>query len=162
MAATKRKSKATTTRRKPPARKPAGKKAAPSRARPAKRAAPRKPAALIRGMHALFYSNEPEALRKFLRDMLGLAGTDVGEGWLIMDIPEADLGVHPIEATGRPHSGDMHLSFYCDDIESTMRELVRRGVEFSQHVEDQGWGLVAKMRVPGGFDVQLYQPRYSK
>jgi hypothetical protein len=161
MAATPRKPKATTTRRKPPARKPAARKAAPSRARAAKRPGARKPA-LIRGMHALFYSNEPEALRKFLRDMLGLAGTDVGEGWLIMDIPEADLGVHPIEATGRPHSGDMHLSFYCDDIESTMRELVRRGVEFTQHVEDQGWGLVAKMRVPGGFDVQLYQPRYSK
>jgi hypothetical protein len=158
MAATKRKPKATTTRRKAPARRTTARKA-PARKPTARRA---KSAPLIRGMHALFYSNEPEALRKFLRDTLGLAGTDVGEGWLIMDIPEADLGVHPIEATGRPHSGDMHLSFYCDDIEGTMRELVRRGVEFTQHVEDQGWGLVAKMRVPGGFDVQLYQPRYSK
>jgi len=52
---------------------------------------------MIRGMHAMFYSSQPEALRAFLRDKLGLHGTDVGGGWLIFDTPEADLGVHPIE-----------------------------------------------------------------
>ena len=53
---------------------------------------------MIRGMHAMFYSTEAEKLRAFLRDKLGLAATDVGEGWLIFDAPEADLGVHPTEA----------------------------------------------------------------
>ena len=46
---------------------------------------------MIRGMHAMFYSSEAEALRAFLRDKLGLKGTDVGGGWLIFDAPEADL-----------------------------------------------------------------------
>ena len=50
---------------------------------------------MIRGMHAMFYSSEAEALRAFLRDKLGLTGTDVGGGWLIFDAPEADLGVPP-------------------------------------------------------------------
>ena len=50
----------------------------------------------------------------------------------------------------------------ADDIESTVSELNRRGVEFSQGIEDHGYGLVTYFRVPGAFKVQLYQPRYKK
>ena len=116
---------------------------------------------MIRGMHALFYSSEAEALRIFLRDTLGLAAADVGGGWLIFDPPEADLGVHPTEGTNPP-SGSADLSFYCDDIGDTMNDLRARGVEFTQDVEDRGYGLVTFFKVPGGFTVQLYQPKYSK
>ena len=116
---------------------------------------------MIRGMHAMFYSSEAEALRAFLRDKLGLRGTDVGGGWLIFDAPEADLGVHPTE-NGKPKSGTADVSFYCDDIEATMRELEQRGVEFTGPPEDHGYGLVTFFKVPGAFDVQLYQPRYDK
>jgi catechol 2,3-dioxygenase-like lactoylglutathione lyase family enzyme len=116
---------------------------------------------MIRGMHAMFYSSEAEALRAFLRDKLGLAGTDVGGGWLIFDAPEADLGVHPNE-NGKPPSGTAEISFYCDDIEQTVATLKQRGVEFVQPVEDHGYGLVTYFKVPGAFNVQLYQPRYSK
>ncbi|MEO8384412.1 MAG: VOC family protein [Betaproteobacteria bacterium] len=116
---------------------------------------------MIRGMHAMFYSSEAEALRTFLMDKLGLAGTDVGGGWLIFDAPEADLGVHPTE-NGVPRSGTADISFYCDDIATTVAELTGRGVEFTQSVEDHGYGLVTYFKVPGDFVVQLYQPRYSK
>ena len=116
---------------------------------------------MIRGMHALVYSSEAAALRLFLRDKLGLSGTDIGEGWIIFDAPEADLGVHPIE-DGGPPSGTAQLSFYCDDIEQTAGELRRKGVEFTQAIEDHGYGLVTYFKVPGGFSIQLYQPRYSK
>lgn len=116
---------------------------------------------MIRGMHAMFYSSEAEALRTFLKDKLGLAGTDVGGGWLIFDAPEADLGVHPTE-DGEPKSGTADISFYCDDIAATVSELTKRGVEFTQGVEDHGYGLVTYFKVPGDFVVQLYQPRYNK
>ncbi len=117
---------------------------------------------MIRGMHAMFYSSQPEALRAFLRDKLGLPFTDVGGGWLIFDVPEADLGCHPSgEPDGAP-SGTHNISFYCDDIEKTVRELKARGVEFSEPVSDRGYGLVTHFTVPGGFQVQLYQPRYVK
>ena len=116
---------------------------------------------MIRGMHAMFYSSQAEALRAFLRDKLGLAATDVGDGWLIFDAPEADLGVHPAD-DGGPVSGTADISFYCDDIGQTVDELRRRGVEFTQDVEDHGYGLVTFFKVPGDFKVQLYQPRYSK
>ncbi len=116
---------------------------------------------MIRGMHAMFYSSQAEELRAFLRDKLELRCTDVGGGWLIFDAPEADLGVHPTE-NNAPPSGTPHLSFYCDDIHETVAELEARGVEFTRAIEDHGYGLVTLFRVPGGFDVQLYQPKYQK
>jgi catechol 2,3-dioxygenase-like lactoylglutathione lyase family enzyme len=116
---------------------------------------------MIRGLHAMFYSSQPEELRAFLRDKLGLKATDVGDGWLILDAPEADLGVHPTGGN-EPPSGTADISFYCDDIVRTKGELESRGVVFTQDVHDQGYGLVTFFEVPGGFSVQLYQPKYKK
>lgn len=116
---------------------------------------------MIRGLHAMFYSSQAAALRAFLRDKLELRGSDVGDGWLIFDPPEADLGVHPTEGEGAP-SGTAAISFYCDDIHATVEELRAKGVEFTRPIEDHGYGLVTFFRVPGGFEVQLYQPLYKK
>ena len=116
---------------------------------------------MIRGMHAMFYSSEADALRVFFKDKLGLWSSDVGGGWLIFDAPAADLGVHPTDGAGPP-SGTADISFYCDYIASTVVELERRGVEFTQAVEDQGYGWVTFFKVPGAFKVQLYQPKYKK
>jgi catechol 2,3-dioxygenase-like lactoylglutathione lyase family enzyme len=118
---------------------------------------------MIRGVHTMFYSSQPAELRAFLRDKLGFQSfTDVGDGWLIFDLPEADMGCHPAEsADGRP-SGTHHISFYCDDIETTVAELKARGVEFIDGIADMGFGLVTNFRVPGDFSVQLYEPRYEK
>jgi hypothetical protein len=116
---------------------------------------------MIRGMHTMFYSSEAEALRAFLRDKLGLSGTDVGGGWLIFEAPEADLGVHPTQGN-EVASGTCDISFYCDDIHQSVAGLRARGVEFMQDVEDHGYGLVTFFKVPGGFTVQLYQPKYAR
>src|SRR4030095_9872320 len=116
---------------------------------------------MIRGMHAMFYSSRADELRAFFRDKLGLSGTDVGGGWLIFDAPEADLGVHPTEGSDL-ESGTADISFYCDDIAQTLLELGARDVEFTQEVEDHGYGLMTYFKVPGNFKVQLYQPRYKK
>ncbi len=61
-----------------------------------------------------------------------------------------------------PAAGAHAISFYCDDIARTVAELMSRGVEFTGPVTDQGYGLVTHFRVPGGFEVQLYQPHYQK
>lgn len=116
---------------------------------------------MIEGMHGMFYSSRAQALREFIRDKLGFKGTDVGGGWLIFDAPQADLGVHPTDASGPPE-GTAEISFFCRDIEGTVAELKSRGVEFTQAIEDHGYGLVTYFKVPGGFAVQLYEPRYRK
>jgi predicted enzyme related to lactoylglutathione lyase len=117
---------------------------------------------MIRGLHAMFYSSQPEALRAFFRDKLGFSAHDVGEGWLIFDLPEADLGCHPADDENEAPSGTPSISFYCDDIEQTVAELKKKGVEFTGPVKDHGYGLVTHFRVPGDFAVQLYQPKYNK
>lgn len=116
---------------------------------------------MIRGVHTMFYSSEPAKLREFIRDKLGFPATDVGEGWLIFGLPEADMGCHPTEADGPP-SGTAHISFYCDDIRKTVAEMKGNGVEFTDDVRDMGYGLVTHFRMPGDFAVQLYQPLYRK
>lgn len=117
---------------------------------------------MIRGVHTMFYSSQAEQLRAFLRDKLELDCTDVGEGWLIFDLPEADMGVHPTTPGEGPPSGTADLSFYCDDIDETVAALKQRGVEFAGPIEDHGYGLVTVFEMPGGFQVQLYEPRYAK
>lgn len=109
----------------------------------------------------MFYSSQARELREFLRDKIGLRGTDIGDGWLIFDLPEADMGCHPTDPGG-PISGTGSISFYCDDIHQTVKELTARGVEFTREIRDEGYGLVTYFRVPGGFDVQLYQPHYAR
>ena len=44
---------------------------------------------VIRGMHGLFYTPNAEAVRAFIRDKLGLAHNDIGEGWLIFELPRS-------------------------------------------------------------------------
>ena len=117
---------------------------------------------MITGVHTMFYSSQPEELRAFLRDKLGFTYTDVGEGWLIFDLPEAEMGCHPANAADGAPSGMNHISFYCDDIHRTVAELKARGVEFTDGVEDHGYGLVTHFKMPGDFAVQLYQPRYTR
>ena len=97
---------------------------------------------MITGAHTMFYTSEPEALRTFLREKLQFPFTDVGNGWLIFDLPSADLGCHP---AGGPHgapSGTHDISFYCDDIKATVAELRARGVQFVDEVADHGYGFV--------------------
>ncbi len=117
---------------------------------------------MIRGAHAMFYSSDPEGLRAFLRDKLGLPASDVGGGWLIFRLPEADMGVHPSDDRPGASSGTHDISFYCDDIAGTVSALAARGVEFEGGIVDRGFGLVTFMKVPGDFTVMLYEPRYER
>jgi hypothetical protein len=111
---------------------------------------------MIKGMHALFYTTKPEEVRSFIRDKLLLPYTDIGEGWLIFDVPEADMGVHP--SSRARHA----VSFYCDDIRMTVKELKSRGVKFTTGIREQDWGYLTHFLMPGNMKVELYQPKYSK
>ncbi len=109
---------------------------------------------MITGMHSLVYTSEPEELRAILRDVFGFRHVDAGEGWLIFAMPPAEMGVHP----GK--SPSVALSFLCDDITQTMADLRERGITFRGEPSNQDWGVVAMMELPGGVEMQLYQPRH--
>lgn len=117
---------------------------------------------MIKGVHTMFYSSDATALRDFFKDKLDFKFTDVGGGWLIFDLPEADLGCHPADENHGAPSGTHDISFYCDDIRQTVNELKAKGVEFKDDIQDHGYGLVTHFLAPGNFWIQLYQPAYHK
>lgn len=110
---------------------------------------------MIRGAHVILYTADAEADRAFLRDVLGLAHVDSGGGWLIFQLPPAELAVHPAES-----SGAVELYLVCDDIDATVADLGARGVEFEGEVTDQGWGRLATIRLPGGGRLGIYEARH--
>jgi len=114
---------------------------------------------VITGVHAIIYAERPDATRAFLSDVLGLSHVDAGHGWLIFRLPPAELGVHPT-MDGAPSSGRHELYLMCDDIEATVADLRGKGVEFAGEVTDAGFGLLITVRVPGGGELGLYQPKH--
>jgi hypothetical protein len=108
----------------------------------------------ITGIHGLLYTSEPEQLRTVLRDVFGWKHVDAHDGWLIFALPPAELGVHPAEVPSH------ELTLMCDDLDATVAELRGKGIEFRGEPEDQGFGIVMTMVLPGGVDVLLYEPRH--
>ena len=110
---------------------------------------------MISGVHAVVFSREADKVRAFFRDVLGLAAVDAGGGWLIFALPPAELAVHPADGDGRHE-----LYLMCDDIHDTLTELSGKGVEVAREVSDQGWGLMAAIRLPDGSEFPIYEPRH--
>lgn len=118
---------------------------------------------MLTALHTLIYSDDPDATRAFLRDVLEWPSVDAHEGWLIFRSGPSELGVHPASADGRavpPAASHHEISLMCDDVEATMAELSGRGAEFTGPVQNRGFGLTVTMRVPGSVDITLYQPRH--
>jgi hypothetical protein len=109
---------------------------------------------MIFGAHLIIYSREAEADRAFVRDVLGYASVDAGRGWLIFALPPAELAFHPAENP----AGELHLM--CDDLDATLADLAKKGVQPSQPVTDQPYGRITAIRLPGGGEIGLYQPRH--
>jgi len=114
---------------------------------------------MITGTHAIIYAGDPEAARAFFRDVLGMPNVDAHDGWLIFKLPPAELGIHPASDPGAP-DGHHELYLMCDDIAATVAELTAKGVEFTAPISQQGFGLMTRLRVPGGGELGLYQPRH--
>ena len=109
---------------------------------------------MIFGAHVIVYSKDAMADRAFLRDILGFASVDAGHGWLIFALPPAEVAVHPAEDDDRHE-----LYFMCDDLRAEISTLREKGVRCSE-VQEARWGSVTKIRLPGGSEVGLYQPKH--
>ena len=109
---------------------------------------------MIFGAHVIIYSKDAAADRAFLRDVLGFTSVDAGHGWLIFALPPAEVAVHPTEENDRPE-----LYFMCTDLKSEISALANKGVRCSD-VQEARWGSIVKIRLPGGGEVGLYQPRH--
>ena len=117
---------------------------------------------MINGFHSLIYSDDPDATRAFLRDVLGWPFVDAHGGWLIFKTPPSEVGVHPTEDMEGTYAPPPHhqLSFMCDDLETTVAELRAKGVEVDDRIEDASFGRVTYVTIPGAGQMLLYQPRH--
>jgi hypothetical protein len=111
---------------------------------------------MITGSHVIVYSRDADADRAFFSDVLNYPHVDAGGGWLIFKLPPGEVAVHP---TDGPQSHELYLM--CDDINATIEHLAAKGVTCSE-VTDQGWGLLTSIRLPGGGDLGLYEPRHPR
>jgi catechol 2,3-dioxygenase-like lactoylglutathione lyase family enzyme len=109
---------------------------------------------MISGAHVVVYSKNAEADRAFFCDVLEFKSVDAGHGWLIFALPPAEAAFHPSEKNG-PHE----LYFLCDDLKAEMASLAKKGIACSE-VKEERWGSITKMRLPGGGEVGLYQPKH--
>lgn len=110
---------------------------------------------MLTGAHVILYSADADADRAFLRDVLGMEHVDAGGGWLIFALPPAEVAVHPTE--GRPTS-----EFYLmtDSIGELLERLDASGVEIVRPPNDEGWGILASIRMPSGAELPVYEPRH--
>ena len=119
---------------------------------------------MIYGAHLLLYSQDPEADRAFLRDVLEFPSIDIGEGWLIFKLPPAEAAVHPVDGpSGQVHGGHALLGavlyLMCDDLPGLLQSLEAKGVHHTE-VTEAPWGIKTTLRLPSGGEIGLYQPRH--
>jgi catechol 2,3-dioxygenase-like lactoylglutathione lyase family enzyme len=120
---------------------------------------------MLIGSHILIYSENPEADRAFFRDVLGFPHVDVGHGWLIFKLPPAEAAVHPTDGAGRDqsHRGRQLLGavlyLMCDDLHAQIKLLQAKKIQCTE-VDEAPWGIKTTIKLPGGGEIGLYQPKH--
>jgi hypothetical protein len=111
---------------------------------------------MINGAHIIIYSNNADADRAFLRDVLKLSHVDVGGGWLIFALPPSEVAVHPAD---KAEHHELYLM--CDSIDAFIAEMKEHGIACSE-VHNMGWGTLTQITLPGGGKLGVYQPRHAR
>lgn len=111
---------------------------------------------MINGAHVVIYSKDVEADRGFLKDVLGFRSVDVGGGWLIFALPPAEVACHPAE-----ENNQHEMFLMCDDLKATIAELDAKGIQCTE-LHQQPWGVLTKIKLPGGGELGLYEPRHAR
>ena len=109
---------------------------------------------MVSGAHIVVYSKDPDADRAFFRDVLKFNSVDAGKGWLIFALPPSEAAFHPAE------KNNVHeLYFTCDNLKATIIQLQSKNIETSE-IHEERWGILTKMKLPGGGEIGLYQPKH--
>ena len=108
---------------------------------------------MIKAVHTLIYSDDPEATRAFLRDVLGWPSVAEPGGtppWPIFKTGPSEMGVHPTSggsgddayASPRHHS----ISLMCDDIAATKAELERMRERATAEIDAEKQRAIGELR----------------
>jgi len=122
---------------------------------------------VITSIHTLIYSDDANATRAFLRDVVGwkYVAEDFDSNWLIFQSGPSEMGVHPTHSEWGGQNYDFSrrhsIALMCDDIDATVGELQAKGAQFRGPIEQREYGRIIMMIVPGADDIQLYQPTHK-
>ena len=110
---------------------------------------------MIIGAHVIINSKNAAADRAFL-ERLTLPSVPMADGFTIYGLPPSEVAIHPSD------KNDVH-EFYlmCDDIEATVREMLRAGIAASEIME-RGWGRLTTLTLPGGGKLGIYEPQHPR
>jgi hypothetical protein len=108
---------------------------------------------MISGAHVIIHSKDAD--RVLFSNALGFPNVDAGHGWLIFALPPAEAAFHPADDNTR-----YELHFLCDDLQSEISALAKKGVPYSAVHQERG-GSITKLRLPGGGEIGLYQPNHK-
>lgn len=111
---------------------------------------------MINGAHMVVFSSDSEADRSFFRDVLDLPAVDAGGGWLIFGLPPSEVAFHPAEGKARHE-----LYLMTDSIKSFVEGMSEHGISCDA-IDDQGWGLITRVKLPGGSWLGVYEPRHAR
>ena len=111
---------------------------------------------MITGAHSIIYSSDSNADLDFFKNVLKFPNVDAGHGWLIFGLPPSEIAIHPSKENG------LH-EFYllCDDINSFVEEMAANKIICST-IENQRWGLLTYITLPGGGKLGIYEPKHAR
>lgn len=111
---------------------------------------------MISGIHVVIYSKNAEADKAFFKDVLKFTNIDVGHGWLIFGLPPSELAIHP-------SSDNEHHEMYlmCDNIHLFVEKMQKQKIDCGK-IQDQGWGQLVQLTLPGSGKLGVYQPRHAR
>jgi predicted enzyme related to lactoylglutathione lyase len=121
------------------------------------------------GIGGIFFkSNNPEALRNWYADVLGLEF----ESWGGLVFDPATAAAHPGAGTVfspfkadsdyfAPSTAPFMINLMVDDLEAVLAQAAERGVEAVQRLPDEYNGPFAHIMDPDGNKIELWQPRVA-
>ena len=110
---------------------------------------------MIKAAHAIVFTTDADADRAFFRDVLQMKNIDVGGGWLIFQLPPAEVAFHPNDRN------DVHeLYLVCDSLDAFMAKMAEHGVACTEP-KDEGWGVITSITLPGGGKLGVYEARHA-
>jgi predicted enzyme related to lactoylglutathione lyase len=119
---------------------------------------------MINAAHVLLFSDDPEADRRFLRDVLDWPFVDAGHSWLIFRLPPGEVAIHPTAMDARPAPAEHRMlgaSLYlmCNDLAAEIEIFKEKKVQCTP-IAHENWGMRTTIKLPSGGELGLYQPKH--
>lgn len=111
---------------------------------------------MITGAHTMIFSKDAEKDRLFFKDVLKFPYVDNGGNWLIFDLPNTEMGVHPND------KNNIHeLYFLCEDIDVFIETMSKHSIK-TLNRRDEPWGKIIDLILPGGGTIMVYEPLHKR